>query len=336
MNKVDLGITNTKTYPSGLTQPSSRGPPAQLKRLGDSLQRMPVKAATERRAHTTSLHDEVRKANALTNGPGLRARVAGPRIRDLINHLSTELPNLHLWVASVTNKNIPSCMKEEKLKVPLRCAPVISREVIPGVRSNADPVEFMSPTTQHRQLTDQRSSKCSTKAKTTLAAGRLDASSVEVKLLLVCFVWASVLLYRYVFVLRRTTEVHGDLTDNDGRKVTTNYCGFVRGVRSQDIPVDSIGKCGTDIAIWEAGLAEAKTNEVVATNWGKTCGLERKVVVYIQGRAPEFDDHRSEEDVDAQDRLYAVSRCTTQLIVVEVPRDIPLASHSTLEQQQSK
>ena len=65
--------------------------------------------------------------------------------------------------------------------------------------------------------------------------------------------------------------------------------------------------------------AVAQTDQVTVAHFSNVSGLERKVVVWLPGRWLGVDDSYSDELIESYDRLYALSRCTTQLIVVEVP-----------------
>jgi hypothetical protein len=48
-------------------------------------------------------------------------------------------------------------------------------------------------------------------------------------------------------------------------------------------------------------------------------GQERRVVVWVVGRDLDLDKNYGDEEVEARDRLYIVSRCSAQLIIVSVP-----------------
>ena len=98
----------------------------------------------------------------------------------------------------------------------------------------------------------------------------------------------------------------------------------MRGLREAGLPVCVLGSeyWERDAASWErevADMAVAGSDKVTVAHFGAVSGLERKVVVWLPDRAPR-DERLSDEDVDARDRLYVVSRCTTQLVMVEVSR----------------
>ena len=63
------------------------------------------------------------------------------------------------------------------------------------------------------------------------------------------------------------------------------------------------------MAGWErrvANVATAQTDRVTVAHWRSVRGLERRVVVWLTGRYVDF-------------RVHSLSRCTTQLIIVERP-----------------
>jgi hypothetical protein len=107
--------------------------------------------------------------------------------------------------------------------------------------------------------------------------------------------------------------------------LTSSASGFVKGLRDADLPVSVLQTQGyfDDRARFKdrmADLVSARTNQICVTTTQWVFGLERPIVVWLQGRLQGSDDHRSDEFVDAIDRLQIVSRCTTQLIVVEADR----------------
>ena len=123
------------------------------------------------------------------------------------------------------------------------------------------------------------------------------------------------LQYRDVFILTRSSQ----LQDGLGHAAS----GVVRGLRQADLPVCVLGVHDwiNDIN-WEKNAedtAVAQTDQVTVAHFSNVSGLERKVVVWLPGRWSGVDDSYSDELIVSYDRLYALSRCTTQLIVVEVP-----------------
>ena len=64
-----------------------------------------------------------------------------------------------------------------------------------------------------------------------------------------------------------------------------------------------------------ADVVVAREDRVTVTDWRPVQGLERRVVV-------DLADWRRNDDVVVDIfRMYAVSRCTTQLITVDMPPD---------------
>ena len=141
--------------------------------------------------------------------------------------------------------------------------------------------------------------------------------------------------YRDVFVLTRDNVNLQDDVIGDAGQVTSPASGFVRGLRAEGVPVcvlegsDRVGgrvgggsRVGVrvsdvpavDRAGWESRVGEvavSRTDRVTVAGWRCIQGLERRVVVWLtdwrRGVWP---------GVDLQHELFAVSRCTTQLVVV--------------------
>ena len=132
------------------------------------------------------------------------------------------------------------------------------------------------------------------------------------------------LSYSDVFVLSRSRrELQDEVVDEAG-KVTSEACGVVRGMRQENVPVRVLGwndwgRRGQEWTVQLAHTVMARTDEVTVADWGVVRGLERRVVVWLPGRHQRFDTGDSDEEIEARDRLYAVSRCTSQLVVVDVP-----------------
>ena len=123
----------------------------------------------------------------------------------------------------------------------------------------------------------------------------------------------SPLAFRDVFVLTDDMELQDDVRDNAGW-VTSPASGFVRGLRDEQIPVCVLEyrvRVG-DVAGWESRVedgAGAKTDQVTVAFWESVHGLERRVVVCLN------DKGKKGASVFT---LYSVSRCTTQLIIVDI------------------
>ena len=153
------------------------------------------------------------------------------------------------------------------------------------------------------------------------------------------------LQYRDVMVITKdNSRLRDDVTNHAGR-VTSPASGFVRGLRDAGMPVcvlegsDRVGGSGSDSASdrasdsdsdltsgigsgrvvdragWErrvADVALSRTDRVTVSESGCVQGLERRVVVCL-------DEWRGCWRVKGVDPLYALSamtRCTTQLIIV--------------------
>ncbi|XP_070203614.1 uncharacterized protein [Littorina saxatilis] len=132
------------------------------------------------------------------------------------------------------------------------------------------------------------------------------------------------LSYRDVFVLTRSLDLQDDVTDGAGR-VTSPASGVVQGLKDAGVPVSVLGyqDWRHNRARWERAVqdvAVAATDTVTVAVYGWVTGLERRVVAVLQGRDQLDDDAGlTDERTDRNDRLEAVSRCTTQLITVRTP-----------------
>ena len=156
------------------------------------------------------------------------------------------------------------------------------------------------------------------------------------------------LQYRDVMVITDDDNLQDDVKDDAGR-VTSPASGFVRALRDAGIPVcvlegsdrvggsHRVGGSGSDRASgsdsdmtsgsgsgrvvdragWErrvADVALSRTDRVTVSEWGCVQGLERRVVVWV-------DDWRwwRVRGLDIHSALPAMTRCTTQLIIVKPP-----------------
>ena len=162
------------------------------------------------------------------------------------------------------------------------------------------------------------------------------------------------LQYRDVMVLTTDdSQLQDDVTDDAGR-VTSPASGFVRGLRDAGMPVcvlegsdrvggshrvggsgnDGASDSGSDSGMtrgsgsgsgrvvdragWErrvADVALSRTDRVTVSGWGCVQGLERRVVVCLTDRRW----RRGVRGFDRYSALPAMSRCTTQLIIVYPP-----------------
>ena len=136
------------------------------------------------------------------------------------------------------------------------------------------------------------------------------------------------LKYSDVFVMTRSTELQDDVKDESGN-VTSRASGVVRGLRAADLPVGvlAVKDWVLDRAGWESrveDMAVARTDQITVAFSSTMCGLERRVVVVVQVGRDQSGDGVSlynDEQIEATDRLHAMSRCTTQLVLVAMPRD---------------
>nr|KAG5694409.1 hypothetical protein BaRGS_017442 [Batillaria attramentaria] len=128
------------------------------------------------------------------------------------------------------------------------------------------------------------------------------------------------LKHRDVFVLTRSHTLTDEITDSSGN-VTCQASGFVRGLRDESVPVSVLGRRRNDEKKWETGVADmavARRDQVTVSDYRVVSGLERKVVVYLPGQV-KGDDKQAADFVEGNDRLFALSRCTSQLVMVQVP-----------------
>lgn len=128
---------------------------------------------------------------------------------------------------------------------------------------------------------------------------------------------APALEFRDVFVLTGSPHLRDEEKDPEGSVTSPASC-IVMCLRSKNIPVQVITKSSPGEVLRD--MAEARSNMVTVANYFYTVGLERKVVVWMWHGGGGLDRQYSVEELDAHGRFRAVSRCTSQLIVVEVPR----------------
>lgn len=269
------------------------------------------------------------------------------RVSSLVKELLARLTELHVWAASLYHVHMDSDLfLHEPLTLPLRCPPVIQREVQAGVNSaiclgfhgySSGNVAALSdgPTVQllrhggraqgHNGQWPTECVKCGQEVARVLRELDIGVPAQVAK--------ASKnsptespprLHYRDVFVLTMSKELCDDRTDQTGN-VTSHACGFVRGLRDSNVAVCVLDRKGTDIEKLErdvADMAVARTDRVTVADFDFVKGLERKVVVLLEGR-PEPEDYTAcfyNIFPELFDRIRMMSRCTSQLIRVERPR----------------
>ncbi|XP_070201261.1 uncharacterized protein [Littorina saxatilis] len=255
----------------------------------------------------------------------------GPRHTQLVTRLAQQVPHLYLWCAGVYNTEIPPALQTQVFTVPLRSAPAILREIQPvihrfdvhdysdsGVPAPGDGLSVIRLSHHGNAHTGRWPLDCAQCGQDIaavlrrLGVGRSVANS------------PSRLSYRDVFVLTRSDDLHDDVTDEAGR-VTSPASGVVQGLKAAGVPVSVLGYQDWlhNRARWEGAVqdvAVAATDTVTVARYGWVTGLERRVVAVLQDRDQRDDDAGlTDEVIDRVDRLDAVSRCTTQLIMVRTP-----------------
>ena len=125
------------------------------------------------------------------------------------------------------------------------------------------------------------------------------------------------LAYRDVFVLTKDYNLHDEVR-NDAGNVTSPASGVVVALRHAQIPVcvlERRDRAGY-VAGWESRVADvavSRTDEVTVAHCGFVQGLERRVVVCLT--------YWPGDIIVYHFRLPVISRCTTQLIIVNTPSD---------------
>ncbi|XP_070203326.1 uncharacterized protein [Littorina saxatilis] len=255
----------------------------------------------------------------------------GPRHTRLVTRLAQQVPHLYLWCAGIVNTDVPPALQTQVFTVPLRSAPAVLREIQPvihmfkvhdysdsGVPAPGDGLSVIRLShhgTAHTSRWPVDCAQCGQDIAAVLR--RLDVGSSAAN----C---PSRLSYRDVFVLTRSDDLHNDVTDGAGR-VTSPASGVVQGLKDAGVPVSVLGyqDLQHNRARWERAVqdvAVAATDTVTVARYGDVPGLERRVVAVLQGR-DQLDDENglTDEWIDRLNRLNAVSRCTTQLIMVRTP-----------------
>ncbi|XP_025097937.1 uncharacterized protein LOC112566159 [Pomacea canaliculata] len=226
---------------------------------------------------------------------------AGPEYRKFpafCAKLLTRVPLLHLWAASCYHGFAPAGWQVEYLTRPLRSPPAVIREIEQDLNIASFDVHPYSKRgvpdytdgPPVRRLSHNGQGHSGDWPGGCVTCGREVASLLH-KLHVGVPETASAgppgLQWRDVLVL-----YWGDNSNNSG---------MVKGLRDAGIPVRVMEEDEIE------DVATARTNVVWVTDGDGVRGLERKVVVCLKPRV-------------IDDRLYAISRCTSQLIIVS-PED---------------
>ncbi|KAK7490036.1 hypothetical protein BaRGS_00018736, partial [Batillaria attramentaria] len=260
--------------------------------------------------------------------------IGGYRKR-LIEELHSRIQHLSLWTASVYRVGIPTCLQREPMTVQLRCAPVIHREVdavlrmqghliypytsstVPSPSDGPRVIRLRHQGQGHAGLWPLQCVKCGQEV-----AGVFRQLQVGTKGPL-RHKYPPPLRYRDIFVL--TSDV--DLLAEDAKCEPSQGSGFIRGLRLSNVPVCVFGRKGEDIATKKkasSDVAVAKQDVVTVTNYDSVTGLERKLVVYLPGRM-------QGSIAEYIDRVCAMGRCTTQLVMVDLPQPEEMSSVRDLD-----
>ncbi|XP_070177871.1 uncharacterized protein [Littorina saxatilis] len=230
-------------------------------------------------------------------------------------------PGLHLWAASMYHNLRPPLLAGAVLRTGLRAPPSVTRHVaqhralgkgknVQGYEVSSTPLPADGPPV--REVThrgdghdpQQETYECE-------ACGKEVARTLDT-----LHVGNTDLLegrnlqpprYRDVLVLSWDSFFRDEEDDASGN-VTNRASGFVRGLRDEGIPVTVLETGDADRVKDVATMAGP--DHVIAAGSRFVQGLERKIVVYVQTSKPVYDD----EDWG---RLFAMSRCTSQLIWVK-------------------
>ena len=117
------------------------------------------------------------------------------------------------------------------------------------------------------------------------------------------------LCYKDVFLLIQGDDLHDAETDSSG-STSQEASGLLQGLREAGVPVSVLNSNDTRAVADVATMAMAH-DQVVAANSHTVSGLERPVVVWVQGDAVTADE--------SVGRLHAMSRSTAQLVWVKRP-----------------
>ncbi|XP_070208368.1 uncharacterized protein [Littorina saxatilis] len=258
---------------------------------------------------------------------------------DLVTQLIDAVPQLHLWAVCVLYEGIPKQLRTEVFTTPLRCAPVVIRQLQPAISrfdvhkysDNAIPSPADGPSViclshhgkGHVGQWPVECPQCGCDV-----AAELRSLGVGTK--------GTDLRYRDVFILTRSSELQDDVKDDAGN-LRSPASGAVLGLRAANLPIVVLARQirGQDRKRWEREMEDvalAKSDRIVVAHGVDVTGLERKIVVTLQGRFLSADERSSHIAIESSEMLVAVSRCTTQLIMVTVPASTERDSTTSTKQ----
>ncbi|KAK7094190.1 uncharacterized protein [Littorina saxatilis] len=256
--------------------------------------------------------------------------------RRLVTELTHRVPHVFIWSTGIMCTDVPAELQSENFTVPLRCAPAILREVQPGfsmfmgvvdnysIRDGVPApgdglrvIKLIHEGIAHTGRWPVDCTQCGEDIATELRRLGVGTGANLVKNS------PEPLSYRDVFVLTRSPHLQDDVTDDAGN-VVSPAIGVVHGLRKAGLPVCVLEeqRMVRDKDKWERDLrdvAMAATDRVTVAHFRYVTGMERRVVAVVPGKAEGADEMDSDLMTDAEDRMYSASRCTTQLILVEVP-----------------
>lgn len=121
--------------------------------------------------------------------------------------------------------------------------------------------------------------------------------------------------YRDVMILCLNPR---DEVKNGKAEVTQPALGIVRALRESSVPVRVLTPQNTETDLREVALAVK--DEVTVSDYDTVAGLERRVVVGIEGEEKKRAAVEKIRYIVAS-RLDAISRCTAQLVWIGQPSD---------------
>ncbi|KAL8614991.1 hypothetical protein ACOMHN_051852 [Nucella lapillus] len=263
----------------------------------------------------------------------------GKPFRDLCTQLyeREEIEELRLWAAAMELDSLAPCLTPFPLTCPLRCPPVVTREVekakliqdkkIPGYTVAVSPMPCDGPEVirlwhsldhlgeqqqqQQREGEGEGDGQDGTKLMDCVQCGHNVGQQLK-KLGVGCSNTpngvTAPLTYRDAVVLTWFGEPHDELVDPQGNVGSKPASGFVRGLRETSVPVRVL--VGNDSEGVKEVSIMSGIDAIVVTDVINVWGLERKVVVWL---GDQFWD-------DIAGRLQAMSRSTAQLIWVAIEK----------------